>query len=82
MTAPKKTTAKTAVKTTGQPGPKPDFQVVEDTLKCQTKLDARRRASSTARSSGVTSGVCSSSGHGQETSKGSSFSPRSAFATF
>jgi len=39
MTAPKKTTAKAAVKTTAQPGPKPDFQVVEETLKCQTKLD-------------------------------------------
>lgn len=39
MSEAKKTTAKTAVKTTGQPGPKPDFQVVEDTLKCQTKLD-------------------------------------------
>lgn len=39
MTAPKKTTAKAAVKTSGEPGPKPGFQVVEDTLKCQTKLD-------------------------------------------
>lgn len=39
MTAPKKTTAKAAVKTTGQPGPKPAFQVVGDTLKCQTNLD-------------------------------------------
>lgn len=37
MTAPKKTTAKAAVKTAGQPGPKPDFQVVEETLKCQTR---------------------------------------------
>lgn len=39
MTAPKKSTAKPAVKTTGQAGPKPDFLVVEDTLKCQTNLD-------------------------------------------
>ena len=39
MTVAKKTTAKTAVKATAEPGPKPDFQVVEDSLKCQTKLD-------------------------------------------
>lgn len=31
MTAPKKPAR--------QSGPKPDFQVIEDTLKCQTKLD-------------------------------------------
>lgn len=39
MTEVKKTAAKTAVKTAGQPGPKPKFQVVEDALKCQTKLN-------------------------------------------
>ena len=34
------TAAKTAPKKAArQAGPKPDFQVVEDTLKCQTKLD-------------------------------------------
>ena len=38
-TAPKKTVAKAAPKTSGKPGPKPKFQVVENTLKCQTSLD-------------------------------------------
>lgn len=31
------TTSKTVAKTSGQPGPKPDFLVVEDSLKCQTR---------------------------------------------
>lgn len=31
------TAATTVAKTSGQPGPKPDFLVVEDSLKCQTE---------------------------------------------